>query len=255
MMMNTKKQNSQLIIALDINSLAEVRSIVTKLSSVVDIFKVGSQLFTSCGPAAVRFIEAQGKKVFLDLKYHDIPNTVANAVEAAISLSVAIERSMHYYSRQRAKILGLFMLTVHTSGGQAMMEAAVQASMKAAQRIGVPKPLMVGVTVLTSEERNDNILPLVMERAHLAKKFGLDGVVASAQETKFIRQEFGKDFIIVTPGIRLPDENTADQKRVATPDEAIQNGSDYLVVGRSVIKAKDPFGAVKKILDKMNSVK
>jgi orotidine-5'-phosphate decarboxylase len=247
------KKNSQLIVAMDVGSLAEMRGLLDTLWSTVDIFKVGSQLFTSCGPAAVRFVQARGRKVFLDLKFHDIPNTVANAVTAAVELSMAVERSAKPANKTKEKRAGLFMYTLHTAGGLDMMKAAVEAGTKAAQKLGVAKPLAVGVTVLTSEEKKENVLPLVLERAALGKKAGLDGVVASCHEAKFLRQEFGNDFLIVTPGIRSSGADTQDQERVATPREAVLSGSNFLVVGRPIVKAPDPFAAAKKILDEMRS--
>lgn len=242
------KKKSQLIVALDVETLGEVKTLLDKLNKSVDIYKVGSQLFTACGPAVVRFIEAQGKKVFLDLKYHDIPNTVARAVKAAVGLSVALERNLLPAKSKIAKELGLFMFTVHTSGGVEMMKAAVEAAAQTAKEIGIPKPLVVGVTVLTSVEKNDSIQPLVMERAGLAKLAGLDGVVASVDEAKLIRQKFGPDFVIVTPGIRPSGADAQDQQRIATPAMAVQSGSDYLVVGRPIVQAKDPAKAAKEIL-------
>ena len=247
------KKRGQLIVALDVDTLAEVWNLMAALRDQVDIFKVGSQLFTSCGPAAVRYIEAQGKKVFLDLKYHDIPNTVATAVHNAVGLSVALERSMDPSKRTKSKQLGLFMYTLHAAGGEEMMAAAVSAGVKMAEKIGVPKPLAVGVTVLTSEQKKDNILALVLERALLAKKAGLDGVVASCHEAKYLRKEFGDDLIIVTPGIRPEGEDAQDQKRTATPKEAVESGSDYLVIGRPIVKASNPYAAAKKILSEMKS--
>jgi len=243
-------KNNKLIVALDVESLEKVRELVEKLSPVVDIYKVGSQLFTACGPGAVRFIMAKGKKVFLDLKYHDIPNTVAKAIEAATGLSIALERTMGKQSQPSSE--GLFMLTVHTSGGEEMLKAAVEASTKAALKLKVKKPLLVGVTVLTSQGGSDNIQPLVLERALLAKKSGLDGVVASPQEARMIREKLGKDFIIVTPGIRPLGSDAADQKRIATPAEAIKAGSNFLVVGRPIVEAKDPLSAAKEILEEID---
>ncbi len=236
-----------MIVALDIDSLGEVKTLMDRIGDCVDIFKIGSQLFTSCGPAVVRFVEARGKKVFLDLKYHDIPNTAANAVRAAVGLSVAVERT----GNMQVKGCGLFMYTLHTSGGVDMMKAAVAAGTQTAAQIGVEKPLAMGVTVLTSEQKKDNILPLVLERAELAKKAGCDGVVASCEEAKVIRKEFGEDFVIVTPGIRPKGSETHDQQRVATPREAAACGSTYLVVGRPIIKAPDPCKAAKQILQDM----
>lgn len=234
-------QKPQLIVALDVDTLEETRKLVDTLSPAVDIFKVGSQLFTACGPAAVRFILARGKRVFLDLKYHDIPNTVANAVSAAVGLSAPMN------------ISGIFMLTVHTAGGREMLEAAVRASLEKSKELKVSRTLIVGVTVLTSEAKDDNIQRLVLERALLAKEAGLDGVVASAQEAKIIREKLGEDFIIVTPGIRPSGSDADDQKRVTTPQEAILNGSNFLVVGRPIIESSDPLLTAKKILEEINS--
>ncbi len=252
--MKETTERPQLIVALDVNTLEEVRSLVVQLDDYVDCFKVGSQLFTSCGPAAVRFIEARGKRVFLDLKFHDIPHTVARAVEAACCLHVAIERSMNFYKRQQPRHKGLFMYTLHTSGGVEMMKAAVEASTKVAREIDVPKPLAMGVTVLTSEQKTDNILPQVLQKAEDAHKAGCDGVVASCQEASFIRREFGPEFMIVTPGIRPAGEDVQDQKRVATPKDAVASGSNFLVVGRPIIKAPDPRLAAKQILQDIQSL-
>lgn len=245
------KQKPQLIVALDVESLGQVRDLVDALADSVDIFKVGSQLFTACGPAAVRFIEARGKKVFLDLKFHDIPNTVASAVKAAVGLSVAVERSMEGVPRKKDQTLGLFMYTVHTVGGVDMMKAAADAAREEAAAIGVPRPLSVGVTVLTSEKKTENVLGQVLERALMAKKAGLDGVVASCHEAAFLRKEFGQDLVIVTPGIRPAGEATQDQERVATPKGAVDSGSNFLVVGRPIVQAADPAGAARRILAEM----
>jgi len=249
--MNKKKP--QLIVALDVNTLAEVRELLDKLKDSVEIFKVGSQLFTACGPAVVRFIEAQGKKVFLDLKYHDIPNTVGRAVEAAVGLSVALERSQDYFNRQMPKSRGLFMFTVHTAGGMEMLKAAVEAARKKAAESRLAKPLIVGVTVLTSAEKKDNILASVLKRAEMAKAADLDGIVASCEEASFLRKQFGPDLVIVTPGIRPQGSEAQDQKRVATPRVAVQSGSDYLVVGRPIIRAPDPFQSAQAILAEMGA--
>lgn len=254
---------AQLIVALDVSSLGEVRDLVDALENQIDIFKIGSQLFTACGPAAVRYVQAKGKKVFLDLKFHDIPNTVANSVEAAVGLNEAIMRSQGLAFVKdphvpdvvkkigKGQMTGLFMYTLHVLGGLEMMRAAVEAGRKAADAQKVPRPLAVGVTVLTSEAAGTDTKAKVLERALLAQKAGLDGVVASCEETAFLRKEFGKDFIIVTPGIRLSGEATGDQKRVATPAEAVKSGSSFLVVGRPVVKAPNPVQTVKKILSEI----
>ena len=234
--MTAQSSKDKLIVALDIETFAEARELINILSPSVEIFKIGSQLFTSCGPVVVRYLLAMGKKVFLDLKFHDIPNTVANAISSAIGL----------YPGQ-----SIFMLTVHTQGEVQMLKAAVAAASQKSKELNVNKPFIVGVTVLTSEEKTDNISRLVLERAHLAKQCGLDGVVASPQEAAFIRKELGKDFMIVTPGIRPKDAEANDQKRTATAFESIQNGSDFLVVGRPIIKAANPLEAAQKILEEI----
>ena len=245
------KNSPQLIVALDVNTLAEVRTLVEQLDPVVDIYKVGSQLFTSSGPAAVRFVEARGKKVFLDLKFHDIPNTVSSAVSSAVGLNVAIERSMNFKEPKKPLSQSVFMFTVHTCGGIEMMKAAALAAEKSAKQIGVDRPLVVGVTVLTSDSQQDNLADLVLERAKAAKAAGLDGVVASCHEVKMLRKTFGEDFVIVTPGIRPVGEDVGDQKRVATPLEAKKNGSSFLVVGRPIVAAANPLAAAKNILDEI----
>lgn len=241
-----------MIVALDVDTLGEVRDLMSQLKDAVDIFKVGSQLFTACGPAAVRFIEAQGKKVFLDLKYHDIPNTVANAVDAAVGLSVALERSQDFFKRELPKSLGLFMLNVHAAGGIEMMQAAREAAHKKADAIKIARPLVIGVTVLTSESKTENVMAVVLKRAEMAKQAGLDGVVASCEEAAFLRKAFGKDFVIVTPGIRPKGADAQDQKRIATPREAARLGSDFIVVGRPVVQAADPYKAAQDILAEIN---
>lgn len=230
-MKNTK---GHLIVALDVDTFEEARVLVDRLGADVDIFKVGSQVFTACGPQVVKYLLKAGKKVFLDLKFHDIPNTVANAVSAAIGLAEADN--------------SIFMCTLHTLGGPEMLTQAVMAATKTAQNIGVTRPLLVGITVLTSEEKRDNIHELVLERSRLAKEAGLDGVVASSHEAAIIRRHFGEDFVIVTPGIRPTGTAIGDQKRVATPADAVANGSHYLVVGRPIVKAANPSAVAKQIL-------
>ncbi len=228
----------QLIVALDVETFEEARRLIDQLADTVDVFKIGSQLFTSCGPVAVRYLLAMGKKVFLDLKFHDIPNTVGNAVRAAVSIN-------------SQGVNGILMYTVHTLGGRAMLEAAVAAAQEKSKELGIPKPLTLGITVLTSDAPQANIAPLVLEWARLAKESGLDGVVASVEESPLIRREFGKDFVIVTPGIRPQGADKGDQARVATPAQAILNGSDYLVVGRPIVKAENQRAAALAILEEI----
>ena len=225
-----KKASDKLIVALDVDTLEEAKKLVKTLGSCVTIYKVGSHLFTACGPKAVEFLISEGKKVFLDLKFHDIPNTVANAVKSAAGLNI-------------------FMLTIHTQGGEEMMKAAAEA----AQKAGTKRPLILGITVLTSESKG-NIPQLVLERAQFAKKCGLDGVVASSQEARMISEKLGKDFMIVTPGIRLQGAAAGDQKRVSTPFEAVSNGSHFLVVGRPIIEAANPAAATDQILKEIENI-
>jgi len=232
------KGKGQLIVALDVDTFDAAKNIVEQLGSDVDIFKVGSQLFTACGPEIVNYLQKAGKKVFLDLKFHDIPNTVANAVSAAVNL--------------REGNQSVFMCTLHTVGGEEMLKRAVEAASEVAQQIGVTRPLLLGITVLTSEDKTDSIQNLVLKRAQLAKSCGLDGVVASSQETAILRQEIGDDFIIVTPGIRPKGADAGDQKRVATPKDAVMAGSNFLVVGRPIVEADDPAESAKSILKEIN---
>jgi orotidine-5'-phosphate decarboxylase len=234
---------AQLILALDVDNFEEASKLIDDVADTVDIFKIGSQMFTLYGPFITRFLQARGKKVFLDLKFHDIPNTVASAVKSAVSLGAAPHGDV--------KLSPLFMLTLHTAGGKEMMEAAVKAAEEQAKALNVPRPLIVGVTVLTSTARDGNLEKTVLERARLAKESGLDGVVASVEEAAAIRRELGKDFLIVTPGIRPPEASLDDQKRVATPAMAILQGSNFLVVGRPIIKAASPRRAARQILEDM----
>ena len=240
------KHKPELIVALDVDTLEQTQKLIDILEPSVDFFKVGSQLFTSAGPAAVRFILARGKKVFLDLKYHDIPNTVASAVRSAVGLSEAVGNKM-------SKGAGISMLTVHTQGGEEMLKAAAQAAAEKAKALNLPKPLIVGITVLTSEQRKEGTQKLVLERARLAKSSGLDGVVASIEEAAAICKELGEDFIIVTPGIRPQGSATGDQKRAGTPKDAVRAGSNFLVVGRPIIESSDPLGTAKKILEEIRT--
>jgi len=177
------------------------------------------------------------------LKFHDIPNTVASAVKSAVSLSVSPTHDPDFAP--------IYMLTVHTCGGKEMLEAAVQAAQEQAKALGVTRPLIVGVTVLTSTAKDAHVEALVLERARLAQEAGLDGVVASVEEAALIRRELGPKFLIVTPGIRPAEASLNDQKRVATPAVAIQQGSNFLVVGRPIIQAQSPRSAALHILEEM----
>ncbi len=210
---------SKLIVALDVDSYDQAARLVEELKEVVEIFKVGSQLFTRVGPQIVEFINRQERRCFLDLKFHDIPNTVAKAVEAAAALRV-------------------FLLTVHAAGGEEMLRAAVGKG-----------PLVVGVTVLTSVA--GNVEQEVVQRAKLAKSCGLAGVVASAREIKPLRQALGNEFLIITPGIRPAWATVGDQKRVMTPAEAVAAGTDFIVVGRPIVAAENPKAAALKVVTEM----
>jgi orotidine-5'-phosphate decarboxylase len=236
-------KKAQLILALDFENFEEARKLIDELADSVEIFKIGSQMFTAYGPFITRYLQSKGKKVFLDLKFHDIPNTVASAVKSAVSLSLS--------PNQDPGFAPLFMLTVHTVGGKEMLEAAAQAAKVQAKALGVERPLIVGVTVLTSTAKDANLGALVLERARLAQSAGLDGVVASVEEAASIRRELGPEFLIVTPGIRPADASLNDQKRVATPAVAIEQGSNFLVVGRPIIQAASPHKAALKILEEM----
>jgi len=234
----------KLIVALDVETFEQAKDLIDQLDDAVDIFKIGSQLFTAYGPFVTRYLQAKGKKVFLDLKFHDIPNTVANAVKSAVSLSVA--------PGHEKKFSPLYMLTVHTSGGQEMLEAAVKAAQEHSKKLKVKAPLIVGVTVLTSQVKEDKLQALVLERALMAKRAGLDGVVASVEEAPFIRRYCPKNFIIVTPGIRPLGADVGDQKRVSTPRGAIEAGSNYLVVGRPIVQAPNPLKSALSILKEIS---
>lgn len=209
-----------LILALDVESLQEARRFVRLLKGKIKIFKVGLQLFTAAGPDAVKMVQDEGGKVFLDLKFHDIPHTVARACESAARL-------------------GVFMLDLHASGGREMLEAA---------RAAVSKPSLVGVTILTSRASESGTGDEVVRLATLCQESGLDGVVCSPLEIEAVRKACGKNFLIVTPGIRPTGSASGDQKRTSTAAEAIQKGSNYLVVGRPILTAADPVKAVQSLI-------
>jgi len=243
---------TDLIVALDVESLKKAKDIVGKLYPAVKYFKVGSQLFTACGPEIVQFIGKSGGKVFLDLKFHDIPNTVRHVVAAGTALSAVFETTMG--SPEIPAPAGnsarypVFMMTVHAVGGQEMMRWAAEAARERAAQLKIEKPKIVAVTVLTSAKASDNTQETVLTLAREAQISGLDGVVCSVHEAAAVRKACGENFIIVTPGIRLPDGDAGDQKRVATPALAAAAGSNYLVVGRPILEAPDLLAAAKKIL-------
>ncbi len=217
---------NKLIVALDVDSFAKAKKLIDELSPYVNIFKVGSELFTACGAQIINYINRKKKKVFLDLKFHDIPNTVGKAVLAAAKHKV-------------------FMLTLHASGGPKMLKRA-----KNAFRGMKKKPLLVAVTVLTSE-KGKNTKTKVLDLARLSKKAGINGIVCSPRETWLVKKVCGKSFVAVNPGVRPLWAKTDDQKRITTPAEAVKNGADFIVVGRPVTKAKNPALAAEKILEEI----
>jgi orotidine-5'-phosphate decarboxylase len=233
----------RLFVALDVESLDDAGRLLDRLDDSVTGVKIGTQLFTSAGPAAVELAHKRGHRVFLDLKFHDIPNTVAGAVRSATRL-------------------GVFMLNVHASGGVEMMRAAAESAAQAARDFSVTRPICLGVTVLTSLDRRAlerevgvpaSVDAHVLRLAEAAREAGLDGCVASAQEIRRLRIALGPRFVIVTPGIR-PAQAEDDQKRVATPRAALEAGADYLVVGRPITAAADPKAAAAAIIAELQAV-
>ncbi len=231
---------AKLAFALDVDSFEEAEKWVKLLHGKVGLFKVGKQLFTRCGPEVVRMIRAEGGEVFLDLKYHDIPNTVAGAVVEACRL-------------------GVRMVNVHALGGEAMMRAAREAVDRVCGEEGLEPPILIAVTILTSSDDETlravgidrPVTEMVPRLAALAQRAGLDGVVASPREVELIRKTCGSDFVVVTPGVRPSFAAVNDQKRITTPADAIRAGADYLVVGRPISAAPDPAAAAEMITDEI----
>lgn len=246
----TDDLSSKIIIALDFPTLDEACRLMEQLGDQAKVFKVGPQLFTAVGPDIIKEIKSRGKKLFLDLKFHDIPNTVARASEAATEL-------------------GVDMFNIHISGGFDMMRAAVEATKSKAYKLGIQKPILLGVTILTSIDEHTfqsdfsstrDLQSQVVYMARLAQSAGLDGVVASPEDIELIRIACGDDFVIVTPGVR-PDwachqalEKSRgsvprdDQKRTMTPLQALSAGADYVVIGRPIYQSPDPANALARIL-------
>lgn len=226
------------IVALDFPAAAPALELAARLSPELCRLKVGKELFTRCGPALVEQLQQRGFEIFLDLKFHDIPNTVAAATRAAAEL-------------------GVWMVNVHAGGGRRMMTAAAEAL----QGCATP-PLLIGVTVLTSLTDADlaelgyteSAQQRVLRLAALAQDSGLDGVVCSAMEAPALRRAHGRAFCLVTPGIRLAGDDAGDQRRVVTPADAVAGGADYLVIGRSVTGSPDPLAALQRIRDELAGV-
>ncbi len=242
----------KLIVALDVETAAEAHAMVAVLREVVGMFKIGSQLFTTAGPQVVKDVIASGARVFLDLKFHDIPHQVAGAARAAAQLGVS-------------------MFTIHASGGSEMMHRAVEAVSEMAEREHASRPAVVAVSVLTSMDANtlseigiiSSPAESVLRLVRLAETAGVDGVVASPQEAKAIRSVVAtRKFLVVTPGIRLSRQDSQlertlsgeDQRRVATPEAALAAGADYLVVGRPITAAQDPVEAAQQFVAEMERV-
>ncbi len=238
--MEKAKLKERIIVALDVGDAESCKNLLDKLYPAIKIFKVGSRLFMACGQEALTLIERKGAACFLDLKFHDIPATVGGAAGAATNL-------------------GVDMFDVHTLGGLDMMKRALDSSKEVAERLKIKRPLIFGVTVLTNMAKKDleeigidrEPKEAVLFLAESAKKAGLDGVIASADEARPIKKNLGKDFLVITPGIRPSWAKRADQKRVATPKEAFDRGADYIVIGRPIIEAEDPKAAAERIFGEL----
>ena len=230
---STISLRDRLIVALDFPTQAKALALVSALSGSVSLYKIGLQLYTAEGPGIVRAVAATGAKIFLDLKLHDIPNTVAQAVAAAGGL-------------------GVQMLTVHLSGGRAMLEAAVEARR--------PDLVLLGVTVLTSATAqtlnepgvDSGIEGQVLRLAELGQETGIDGLISSPHELRILRERLGDGMKLIAPGVRPSWAAADDQKRFATPKEALKNGADYLVIGRPITAAPDPRAAVERVFEEIS---
>jgi len=226
--------DERLIVALDFHKMDDVKNLVNELGDSVVFYKVGMELFYSVGTEVVTWLKSQNKKIFLDLKLHDIPNTVAGGLCSLMNL-------------------GADILNVHAAGGYTMMKTAADRLREESAKAGIVKPKLIAITVLTSINQAEwcgalKISEQVVEFAKTAKNAGLDGVVASPQEAALIRENCGKDFLIITPGIRPAGSDINDQSRISTPAAAIANGANYLVVGRPIRSAENPKLAAENIL-------
>ena len=231
--------DERLIVALDFHTVDDVKNLVDELGDAVNFYKVGMELFYSVGAGIVEWLKARDKKIFLDLKLHDIPNTVAGGLCSLMNL-------------------GADILNVHAAGGFTMMKTAADALHAEAARRGIECPKLIAITVLTSIGQTEwfgsrEISAQVADFAKLAKNAGLDGVVASPQEAKLIRETCGDNFLIVTPGIRPAGSSVDDQSRIAMPSAALRNGATHLVIGRPIRAAKNPREAAQKILTEMQT--
>lgn len=235
--------DERLIVALDVPTLDRMTELVGRLGEAVKYYKIGMELFYGAGPEAIRFLRGQGKEIFLDLKLHDIPNTVAQSAKVLTALGVS-------------------MFNLHASGGLSMMTAAAKATAEAAETLQISRPKLIAVTILTSMDSaawqelgyTMTIVQQVVHLAKLARQAGLDGVVASPQEAPLIRKECGADFLIVTPGVRPEGSVVNDQSRVTTPSGALQAGASHLVIGRPITAANDPLMATTAILREMEGL-
>ena len=232
--------DERLIVALDFHNFDNVKNLVNELGDSVNFYKVGMELFYSVGTEVLKWLKSLDKKIFLDLKLCDIPNTTANGLCSLMNL-------------------GADIVNIHATGGYTMMKTAADKLREESARLGIVKPKLIAVTILTSINQSDweglgydfEISAQVVRLAKLAKSAGVDGVVASPNEAKLIRENCGDDFLIITPGIRPAGSAINDQSRIATPSSAIKNGANYLVVGRPITKADNPKLAAQKILEEI----
>jgi orotidine-5'-phosphate decarboxylase len=237
---NVPDPATRIIVALDVDTRQQALFLVEQLPE-ARVFKIGLRLFTSEGPSLLEAVAQKGKRVFLDLKLHDIPHTVSGATAVAVRFGVA-------------------MMTLHASGGREMMVRAAETAAQEAEKAGGVRPLLLGVTVLTSLKDTElaeigmpaDAAGQVLRLAHLARDAGLDGIVCSPQELEMVRAEFGREFLVVTPGIRPAWAAANDQKRFKTPSQALNEGADYLVIGRPIIAASSPGEAFQRIKQELD---